>query len=384
MKKFLTIFTIFLLFLIGSLTDATHKAFANEEAENFDTYTISADGIVKNIDYDYTEKTDNPENISKKIVTVKITSGEFKGRQKVTNNMLTGNPVYEVFLKEGDRVLLVLESKSPKPSSLDEVEVYITDVRRAGTIYLYAFLFIAFLTAIGRKKGFLSLLSIIITVILVFVLFVPLILMNLSPVIAAIIISVLSTAATMYLVSGFSQKSHAAVLGTVLSLIFAGILALVSIKMGHLTGFMGEESVFLYTQRPDLSFTGIFAASMIIAALGALMDVAISIASTINEIHITDKNLSVMELFKSGMNVGRDIIGTMSNTLILVYLGNSMPLVLLSSNIDAGKFFNLNNVAGEVLSALVGSISLLACVPLTAIMSAYLIKRRQKKEEVTE
>ena len=154
--------------------------------------------------------------------------------------------------------------------------------------------------------------------------------------------------------------------------------------MGHLTGFMGEESVFLYTQRPDLSFTGIFAASMIIAALGALMDVAISIASTINEIHITDKNLSVMELFKSGMNVGRDIIGTMSNTLILVYLGNSMPLVLLSSNIDAGKFFNLNNVAGEVLSALVGSISLLACVPLTAIMSAYLIKRRQKKEEVTE
>ena len=375
---------IFLLFLIGSLTDATHKAFANEEAENFDTYTISADGIVKNIDYDYTEKTDNPENISKQIVTVKITSGEFKGRQKVTNNMLTGNPVYEVFLKEGDRVLLVLESKSPKPSSLDEVEVYITDVRRAGTIYLYAFLFIAFLTAIGRKKGFLSLLSIIITVILVFVLFVPLILMNLSPVIAAIIISVLSTAATMYLVSGFSQKSHAAVLGTVLSLIFAGILALVSIKMGHLTGFMGEESVFLYTQRPDLSFTGIFAASMIIAALGALMDVAISIASTINEIHITDKNLSVMELFKSGMNVGRDIIGTMSNTLILVYLGNSMPLVLLSSNIDAGKFFNLNNVAGEVLSALVGSISLLACVPLTAIMSAYLIKRRQKKEEVTE
>ena len=371
MKKFLTIFTIFLLFLIGSLTDATHKAFANEEAENFDTYTISADGIVKNIDYDYTEKTDNPENISKQIVTVKITSGEFKGRQKVTNNMLTGNPVYEVFLKEGDRVLLVLESKSPKPSSLDEVEVYITDVRRAGTIYLYAFLFIAFLTAIGRKKGFLSLLSIIITVILVFVLFVPLILMNLSPVIAAIIISVLSTAATMYLVSGFSQKSHAAVLGTVLSLIFAGILALVSIKMGHLTGFMGEESVFLYTQRPDLSFTGIFAASMIIAALGALMDVA-------------DKNLSVMELFKSGMNVGRDIIGTMSNTLILVYLGNSMPLVLLSSNIDAGKFFNLNNVAGEVLSALVGSISLLACVPLTAIMSAYLIKRRQKKEEVTE
>ncbi len=381
MKKFLTIFIIFLLFLIGSFTSSLHMAFADEEAENFDTYTISADGVVKSIDYDYTEKTDNPENISKQIVTVKITSGEFRGKEKVTNNMLTGNPVYEVFLKEGDRVLLVLESKNPKPSSLDEVEVYITDVRRAGTIYLYAFIFIAFLVAIGKRKGLLSLLSIIITVILIFILFVPLVLFNVSPVIAAIIISILSTAATMYLVSGFNQKSHAAVLGTVLSLIFAGALALISIKMGHLTGFMGEESVFLYTQRPDLNFTGIFAASMIIAALGALMDVSVSIASTINEIHVTDKNLSVMELFKSGMNVGRDIIGTMSNTLILVYLGNSMPLVLLSSNIDVGKFFNLNNVAGEVLSALVGSISLLACVPLTAIMSSYLIKRRQRKEE---
>ena len=84
------------------------------------------------------------------------------------------------------------------------------------------------------------------------------------------------------------------------------------------------------------------------------------------------------------MNVGRDIIGTMSNTLILVYLGSAMPLVLLSSNIDAGKFFNLNQVAGEILSALVGSISLLACVPLTAIMASYLVKRRKVKEENTK
>ena len=84
------------------------------------------------------------------------------------------------------------------------------------------------------------------------------------------------------------------------------------------------------------------------------------------------------------MNVGRDIIGTMSNTLILVYLGSAMPLVLLASNIDTSKFFNLNQVASEILSALTGSISLLACVPLTAIMAAYLVKKRQKKETVKE
>lgn len=121
---------------------------------------------------------------------------------------------------------------------------------------------------------------------------------------------------------------------------------------------------------------------MIIAALGALMDTSVSIASTINEIHETDTSLGVIELFKSGMNVGRDIIGTMSNTLILVYMGSALPLVLLGSNIDLQKFFNLNQVSTEILSALIGSIAILACVPFTAIVAAYLIKR--KKEENVE
>ena len=145
-------------------------------------------------------------------------------------------------------------------------------------------------------------------------------------------------------------------------------------------GFAGEENMFLYTARPDLSFTGILAASMIIAALGALMDTAVSIASTVNEIFETDKNLTVKQLFKSGMNVGRDIIGTMSNTLILVYLGSSLPLVLLSNNIDMNKFFNLNQVATEILSALIGSIAILFCVPITAIVAAYLIKKSNENK----
>lgn len=376
MKTFFKKFFLFILLL------TTISAIAAENTENRpDTYTKSEEGIVKEINYDYSEKTDNPEDISKQIVTVKIITGEFKGKEKLTDNMLTGNPAYEVFLKEGDRVQLVLESKSPKPQHIDEVDVFVTDVKRVGTIYLYSLIFIGFLIAIGRKKGLLSLLSIIITVLLIFLVFMPLVLWNVSPIIAALIISILSTIATMYLVAGYNSKSNAAVLGTILSLIFASALALISIKLAHLTGFMGEESVFLYTQRPDLSFKGILAASMIIAALGALMDVSISIASTINEIHITDKNLSIIELFKSGMNVGRDIIGTMSNTLILVYLGSAMPLVLLASNIDSGKFFNLNQVAGEILSALTGSISLLACVPLTAIMASYLVKRQQNKSD---
>ena len=391
MKKLFAILIFFIMTFFSVFAECMAETLNVEENRlkeaveaPVNTYTSSAEGIVKRIDYDYTEKTDNPEEISKQIVTVKIITGQFKGEEKVTENLMTGNPAYEVFLKEGDRVLLMMESATDSPENIKDVDIFITDVKRAGTIYLYSFIFIAFLIGIGRKKGLLSLLSIVITVLLIFLIFVPAVLWGMSPVIAALVISILSTVATMYLVAGFNSKSNAAVLGTVLSLIFASALALISIKMAHLTGFMGEESVFLYTQKPNLSFTGILAASMIVAALGALMDVAVSIASTINEIHITDKNLGVMELFKSGMNVGRDIIGTMSNTLILVYLGSAMPLVLLASNIDTSKFFNLNQVASEILSALTGSISLLACVPLTAIMAAYIVKKRQKKETVKE
>ena len=391
MKKLFAILIFFIMTFFSVFAECMAETLNVEENRlkeaveaPVNTYTSSAEGIVKRIDYDYTEKTDNPEEISKQIVTVKIITGQFKGEEKVTENLMTGNPAYEVFLKEGDRVLLMMESATDSPENIKDVDIFITDVKRAGTIYLYSFIFIAFLIGIGRKKGLLSLLSIVITVLLIFLIFVPAVLWGMSPVIAALVISILSTVATMYLVAGFNSKSNAAVLGTVLSLIFASALALISIKMAHLTGFMGEESVFLYTQKPNLSFTGILAASMIVAALGALMDVAVSIASTINEIHITDKNLGVMELFKSGMNVGLDIIGTMSNTLILVYLGSAMPLVLLASNIDTSKFFNLNQVASEILSALTGSISLLACVPLTAIMAAYLVKKRQKKETVKE
>lgn len=166
-----------------------------------------------------------------------------------------------------------------------------------------------------------------------------------------------------------------------MSLIFAGGLSLLTIYFAHLTGFAGEESMFLYSAHPELDFQGLLSASMIIAALGALMDTGVSIASAINEIYETDSSLSVRQLFKSGMNIGKDVIGTMSNTLILVYLGSALPLVLLSSNIDLQKFFNLNQVATEISSAVIGSIAILLCVPLTALISAYLIKNQKQNIE---
>lgn len=338
-------------------------------------------GKVEKVTYeDVAEGLQNENNVKQK-VQIKVLTGQFKGTVQTLDNMLTGNPAYDISLNKGDKVVLHLEAKNTEVNSVDDVDFFIADIKRDYSLEAFAALFMVLLVVIGRKKGVFSLVSIIATISLMFFVLVPLILHGVNPVVSAVVVGILSTIITIYLVGGFNPKSSSAILGTAMSLIFAGGMSLAAIWMARLTGFAGEESMFLYSTRPDLSFKGILAASMIIAALGALMDTGVSIASSVNEIYETDKKLTVNQLFKSGMNIGKDIIGTMSNTLILVYLGSALPLVLLSNNIDLQKFFNLNQVATEILSALIGSISILACVPLTAIIAAYLIKRQKENVE---
>lgn len=339
----------------------------------------SAEGKVENINFVDTEAFTQGEQNIKQQVTVKVLNGQFKGTERITDNMLTGNPAYDIHLEKGDKVILHFEPIKESVITADDVNIYIADVKRSNAILFSFGFFTLLLLIIGRRKGIYSLAAIGSTIALIFYVLMPLVLNGFPPIFAAIIVGILATVITIYLVGGFNSKSTAAILGTTVSLLFAGLLAVLTIKITRLTGLAGEENIFLYAARSDLDFTGILAASVIIAALGALMDTGVSIASTINEIHDTDNTLGIKELFKSGMNVGRDIIGTMSNTLILVYLGSSLPLVLLSNNIDLNKFFNLNQVATEISSALAGSIAILACVPITAIISAYMMKKHKEK-----
>ena len=341
----------------------------------------SETGVVENVKYEDAESINQGEQTTKQEVTVRVLTGDFKGSERIIDNMLTGNPAYDIPLSKDDKVILHMEPVSDTVTAPEDVDIFIADIQRNTEIYIFTGIFCILLLIIGQKKGLTSIISILSTLALIFFMLMPMILNGFCPIASAVLTGIISTVITIYLVGGFNSKSSAAIIGTSISLAFAGALSMLAIYFAHLTGFAGEENMFLYTARPDLSFTGILSASMIIAALGALMDTAVSIASTVNEIYETDKTLSVKQLFKSGMNVGRDIIGTMSNTLILVYLGSSLPLVLLSSNIDMNKFFNLNQVATEILSAITGSIAILVCVPATAIIAAILIKRQNEKLE---
>lgn len=345
-------------------------------AQDSEKFLPSATGIVRNVVSQNVEE--NGVEAVKQTVELEILSGQFKGEVREVENVISGNPYYDINLKKGAKVVVHVEPQYEFVVSADDVDFFITDVKREGTLWLLAGIFSLFIILIGRLKGVRALVSIVLTVMLIFALMMPLVLHGVSPIFSALLVGILSTVLTIYLVAGINYKSTSAVLGTVSSLLIAGILAMAAIKMAHLTGFVSEDNMFLHSVRPDLNMQGILAAAIILSALGALMDVGVSIASTINEVYLTDPKLTVRQLFASGMNVGRDIIGTMSNTLILVYLGASLPLVLLSSSIDIQKFFNLNQVATEISSALIGSIAILACVPVTAFISANLVTKKSK------
>lgn len=330
-------------------------------------------GVVQKVQY--VDLTDTNVTQTKQAIEVKLLTGQFKGETVELDNMLTGNPYYDIKLTKNTKVILHAEDNGAG------VEFSIEDIKRSGTLAWLSLLFCGLLIYVGRKKGLYSLISIGATILLITHLLSPMILHGINPVLASIIVCLLSTAITMYSVGGFNAKSSAAVIGAVLSLAFAGMLSFITMVTAHLTGFADETSMFLYTAHPELDFISITIATMILATLGAVMDVAMSISSTINEIYEIDKTKGIKDLFVSGMNVGKDIIGTMANTLILVYMGGSLPLLLLAENIDMQKFINLNQVVTETASALIGSIAIVICVPITALVASQMIKCAKNKND---
>lgn len=309
------------------------------------------------------------EKQSKQSVEIKLLTGNHKGEKIIIDNVLTGNPAYDINLKTKDKVILHVEQNN------GNVNYFVEDKYRAGGLLALVGIFFFLLLAVGSKKGFFSLISILTTLGLVFWVLTPLVLGGFNPVLATVLTCLLASVIAIYLVGGINAKSSGAILGTVLSLCFAAILSILSIHWVNLNGYASEQYMYLASAHANINLLQVLASAMIIGSLGAVMDIGMSISSTINELFASNSDMDIRELFQAGMNVGKDIIGMMTNTLILAYLGGSLALVLLSNSIDLQKFFNLNQVAVEISSALIGSIGIVVCVPITAIISAFLIKK---------
>lgn len=350
--------TVFLMLLIFFFPTYTY-------AEVIQSYTETALVL----------EAENPSKESQ-YVQLKITSGKFKGQIVETFNHLSGNYVYDLPVKKGDKVVVVIEEQED-----GSIEVYISDYMRQNYAISMAALFVLLILTIGKKSGFKAVVTLTITLLVILKILLPLLLKGYHPVPITIAASVFITVITLFIVAGINGKSISAILGTTGGVLTAGLLAYLIGSKVRLTGMSSEEAVMLLyiPQAISFDFKGLLFSGIILGALGAVMDIGMSIASSIEEIHRVNPNLTRKQLFTSGMNVGQDVMGTMTNTLILAYTGSSIPLLLLFMAYETSfvKILNLDIIATEVIRSLAGSIGLVVAIPLTAMVSSLLIKKEK-------
>jgi uncharacterized membrane protein len=290
------------------------------------------------------------------------------------------DPASNYEIRKGDKVLLYLD----EDSNGEIVNAYVAELARDNYLLYLMAGFMLMLLLVGRGKGLKAIISLGITIIAVVKILLPLILAGYEPVRLSVAVCVGITAVTLIIVAGFNRKTLTALIGTSGGLLTAGLLALLVGSAARLTGLGNQESqMLLYIpSEVEFNFQGLLFASIIIGALGAVMDVGMSVASSMNEIENANPDIKTVKLIKGGMNVGKDIMGTMSNTLILAYTGGSMQflLLLMAYDMPISEIINTDYLSSEVVRALAGSIGLIMTIPITAAVSGFLRNSANKRK----
>lgn len=317
------------------------------------------------------------------LVTLRLTSGPESGTEvKSIHHKLNVSKMFDIQPEPGDRVVVAITK------SLGKTSYNIADYERLPYVYFLLAAFVLVLLIVGRRVGLRSLFVICFAIFVILKFMIPLILEgSWSIATVTFMASALIAFVTQVTVSGWNPKTWGAALGTVGGVAVAGLLASASIFFMHLTGLDTEEAIMLKVKYlSSVNFQDVLFAGIILGSLGAVMDVAISIASSQYEIKNSCSKLSFWELFRSGLNVGKDIMGTMSNTLILAYLGSFLPFILLvtaQKNLPLIKVLNSNLVVTEIVRSITGSIGLICAIPITAAITAFFLtsKWHENREE---
>jgi len=311
-------------------------------------------------------------------IRVEMLSGSHKGEEIAFEDSANTNP-FGLEFEIGQKLLMYVESFSD-----GHWQVAVDSHYRVPTmLWLVALFFLFLLMLAGWRKGLKTILSLLIAIVLIFKVLVPQVAAGHSALAITFIIVAIVTAVTLALVGGFNRKTLAAIFGTISGVLVAFFVAYIFSNLANLVGLSTEEERLLAATITEINPKNLCLAGIVIGALGAAMDVGISIASSIKEVKEANQGFGFSKLFSSGMNVGRDIIGTMSNTLIFAYVGVALPTILLYNGLGESwiKFINFNFIADEMVRSIGGSIGLIAVIPLTALFAAYFYHRTEEGRE---
>ena len=318
--------------------------------------------------------------------------GSRVGEQKVRVRMLTG-------VRKGEELditssagflfgapctvgmkVIVMQSVA---GSTTIASVYSQD--REWVVYAFAGLYLLSLIIIGGKQGLKGCLGLVFTFFCMIFVYLPLIYQNYSPFGVAVFVCFLTTLVTMYLIGGPTRKTIAATLGTLAGVVIAGLSAQLFSMASGINGYNVSdiESLMTLWNTNGIQVGGLLFSGLLISALGAVMDVAMSVSSSMQEVYAQSPEMTKMELFRSGLRIGRDMMGTDSNTLILAFVGGSVSMLLLDYSYDLPyqQIINSNNIGIAIMQGLAGSFGVVLSVPVTVLICTLLYQKKSSASE---
>ncbi|MGN0399820.1 MAG: YibE/F family protein [Blautia sp.] len=310
--------------------------------------------------------------------TMVIENGKFKGKELTGVNFLSGSLEKDKIYKVGEKALVTISCNGNQISS-----VVMSDHYRLDKEILLLVAFAVLLVAVAGKKGFLAIFSFLITILTIWKILVPAYLKGYSPVWTGIAITVFLTFTIIFFVYGFDKKTVTASLGALLGIITTCILGIIFTDLFRINGaVMPDSESLLYSGFQHLNLTAIFTSSIFIGASGAMMDLSVDITSAIQEVVEKKPDISWKEAAKSGMNVGRAAMGTMTTTLLLAYSGGyiTLMMVFMAQGTPVDHILNYKYVAAEVLDTIAGSFGLVTVAPFTALVGGLLLTVGKEKK----
>ena len=320
-------------------------------------------------------KTDNVRKGSMDL-KLQILSGRYKGDICFVKNYLSA--IYSVYVQENDKVSVRIDTTA---EGVYSVSIY--NYNRVPLILGLVVLFLLILAAVGGKKGAMAFLGLAYTFVAIVFILIPLAFRGFNPIWVTVAVLAVTTCFSFVLIGDLSKKTAAAVLGTMCGVLFAAILGEAATRIGSLTIYQTDEAeaLLLLLSSYPIKLRGLFTSAILISAIGAVMDVSMSVSSAVSEIASLNPGMGFYKLFKSGLNIGRDAMGTMANTLVLAYAGSSLSMMVLiySYGVSLNQLLNTDFVAIELIMAISGSVGIIMTVPCVAAIAAGIFSGTKKK-----
>lgn len=309
----------------------------------------------------------------------KILSGDDKG--EIVEAVQQINDLYAGQQKEitdGKKILLM------EMNGTNEADYIMAEYVRTDYLFVLGIIFLIFLIVFGQKKGVNTILSLVLTCLSIFIVFIPAVLSGHNIYVWSIITCLFIIVMTLLLINGISKKTLCSMIGCIAGIFLTSLLTIIMAKFMHLTGLVDEQSYYLQLADNNQTFDliAMIFGGIIIGAVGAIMDVAVSLSASLLEVYekAKEKDKNIKSLMKSGLTIGRDMMGTMSNTLVMAYIGSSLSTTLLLV-IYSGSLIELLNremIIVELLQIIVGSFGLLLTIPFTSLICSFIYCRIKK------